>query len=399
MRMIPDPLLETSGSIDSLTLERAEFRRKFLSWKEGTRRFIARYSWNAVGQLVSKEEEGEVLLYAYNEDGLQTACYRLDSSGKVTGREIFEWDDRSRLNRRIVKNLDPPAEQIWNYEHDDAGRMTAEKRGSQVKVEKRDKEGRLIQEYLYDGERPDLVTEYRYDDKGRLAEVVIKDPSGTVHRQTVYDYDSLHRLASEKTRDSKGRFIKDEEFAYGAAHGTNWLERVTWIPTGKRRGKKRPGTVVYRSFTYGDSAERLTDGILNEETLAFANGVYKGPTRGHNPHGRGIFQYNDESCYEGEFRDGIMEGEGCLTWPDGRIMRGRFRRSVLEGQGECVWSDGSRYIGSFMAGLMHGPGVFFWADGTRFEGLFEKGQRTDQGAWERPGDNASETPRDKGADF
>ncbi len=383
--IIPEPLLDTAGLVDSLTLERAAFKRRFFIWKEMERHFIARYSWNEDGLLTSREEDGEVHLYAYDDRGNRIACYRLNASGDVTGREMWEWDSRSRLQRRLLKTVEPPAEAIWTYEHDEAGRMKAERRGNRVRVEKLDREGRIEQVYLYDGEKPDLVTDYSYDDSNRLVSIIIKDPDGSRHRRTLYTYDEEGRVASETISDSEDRVIKDEVYAYGATHGKRWLEQVTWIPDGKRHGKRRPREVVYRSFTYSGIQSRSTS--VTQQSIAFANGVYNGPVLGEKPEGNGVFQYNDSSRYEGEFRNGVMEGFGRLSWPDGRVMEGVFSRGLLEGNGRCIWADGSRYIGEFRNGRMHGPGVFTWADGTRFEGLFEKGRRTDQGAWERPGDS------------
>ena len=164
---IPDSLLDTDGPVDSLTLERSSFIRRLGVWKEGERRLRARYSWDKEGRLVSKEIDGEVHLYAYDAEGRKVACYCLNQSKTVTERATLEWDERSRLIRRVLKTADPPGEQIWTYEHDEAGRMVAEHRGNRVRVEKFDGEGRILEEYLYDGKSPDLVTEYVYDERGR----------------------------------------------------------------------------------------------------------------------------------------------------------------------------------------------------------------------------------------
>ncbi len=385
--MIPDPLLETSGSADSLTLEKALFSKRRFRWREGERELIARYSWDSDGRQTAEERDAESHLFAYDKKGRRTARYRLDSDGRVTEREIWEWDGKDRKTRRILRCAENPEEQEWIYEHDDSGRMTAERKDKKIRVEKRDGEGRIVREYLYDGENADLTTDYSYDSDGRLIEAVIKDPDGAIQRKTVYTWDQEGRPASLQVTDSRGKIIRDESYAYGAVHGKRWLERVTWIPDGGRKGKKRPREVIYRSFTFG-SAETRAD-REPEEIRAYSNGVYRGPLLGDKPEGTGIFQYNDESRYEGDFRNGVMEGRGRLTWPDGRIMEGNFSGGLLEGDGFCVWEDGSRYGGRFRNGRMHGPGTFTWADGTQFEGLFENGTRTDQGVWERPDAKAS----------
>ena len=382
--MLSDPLLETNGHVDSLTLEKAAFRRRSLVWKEEERQFVGRYSWNSRGLLSSVEENEEVMLYAYDENGDRIACYRMDAAGTLISRETWERNEQGRLEKRILTIIDPPGEEIRRYEYDESGRMTAEHKGRSIRVEKYDTEGLLELEYLYNGETPDLITEYGYDEDRRLRTAVIRDPGGSRHRETQYSYDEEGRLASVIITNSDGRIIRDEEYAYESSQGRRWLERVTWIPRGKRKGKRRPSEVIYRSFTLGENQSRSAPGA--PQTAAFENGVYTGPLVDGYPEGRGIFRYNDSSRYEGEFRKGIMEGYGALTWADGRRMEGNFRNGQLEGRGFCIWADGSRYDGEFSEGRMHGPGVFLWADGTRFEGLFEKGKRTDQGAWEKQED-------------
>ncbi|RKX81469.1 MAG: hypothetical protein DRP60_00565 [Spirochaetes bacterium] len=386
MSMLPDPLLETNGNVDSLNLERALFIRRSFTWRETNRRFTARYSWNGNGQLASIEIAGEVFLFAYDDTGNKIACYRLDSSGEMISRENWKWDEQNRVSRRILTTPEFSEEKEYIYEHDDAGRMSAERIGNKIRVEKYDLQGRFEQEYLYDGEKPDLVTDYKYDDENHLLSITVKNPEGSHHRRTLFTYDAEDRVASEMIFNAEDRIIKDEVYAYGASQGKRWLERVTWIPLGKKRGKRRPSEVIYRSFTLGGNQSRSAPGT--PESAAFENGVYTGPLVGGLPEGEGVFQYNDSSRYQGEFRNGSMDGYGSLSWPDGRVMEGQFRNGLLEGTGFCIWADGSRFDGEFQNGRMHGPGIFLWADGTRFEGLFKDGKRTSQGAWEKPGDSS-----------
>jgi len=384
MLSLPDPIMETNGNVDSLNIEKALFKRRFFTWRETERRFVTRYSWNNKGQLSSIERENEVLLFAYDDTGNRTACYRLNTSGSLISRESMEWDEKKRITRKTLINIEAQNEEIWTWEHDGNGRMSAERNGNTIRVEKYDQKGRIEQEYLYNGEEPDLETDFTYNTNNLLQTITIKNPGGSRHRKTLFAYDVESRIASEIIINAENRTIKDEIYAYGAAQGKRWLERVTWIPQGKRRGKRRPSEVIYRSFTLGGNQSRSAPG--SPLSTAFENGVYTGPLVDGKPDGNGLFQYNDSSRYEGEFRKGSIEGRGRLSWPDGRVMEGHFLEGHLEGNGFCIWADGSRFDGGFKKGKMHGPGVFLWADGTRFEGLFEEGKRTSQGAWERPED-------------
>ncbi len=385
--MIPNPLLETHDPVNSLTLEMAEFVRKRFRWKEGTRQFLGRYSWDSTGRLTSIEENDETRLYAYDDFDRETACYRIGKDGTVIERELKQWDDSSRLLSRVIRRTASSSEETFSYEHEESGRMIAERQGNRVRVKKHDSNGRIEQEYIYDGDQPDLVSDYDYSDDGRLLSEIIKDPDGRIHRRTTWSYDEKGWPTSLIVRDSENRILQDESYAYGASLGDMWLERVTWIPDGSSREKRTPQEVVYRSFTFDSERPEMSgeaEGkIPAERSVAFANGVYTGPVIDGSPEGEGLFRYNDESVYKGDFRKGVMSGDGRLTWPDGRQMEGNFIGGLLEGRGTCIWVDESRYEGEFRNGRMHGAGIFTWSDGTRFEGLFEKGQRTDQGAWEK----------------
>ncbi len=402
--MIQDPLLDSCCGADSLSLERAGFNKRRLNWKEEARTLVARLSWDEDGRLTSREEKNRTFLYAYDENGRETACYVLDSENNVISRELREWNDVDQLICRRLKEGD--REKTWTYEHDTTGRITAERRGSRVRVEKRDADGLLKQEYLYDGETPDLVTDFSYDKEGRLLSRIVKDPDGRTHQEEYRCYDENGFLSALKVENSDGRILRDETYAYGALLGRRWLERVTWIPDGGKKGRRRPLEVIYRSFTLakiqdetpGPSASAASPAGKSEQpgktaeefrTIAFANGIYTGPVTDGHPEGNGVFHYNDESIYRGMFEDGVMSGPGELIWPDGRRMEGSFTGGLLNGRGTCAWADGSRYEGEFLNGRMHGAGVFTWADGTCFQGLFEKGERTNQGAWEktRPKEN------------
>lgn len=365
-----------------MTIEQASFERRRGLWKETNRCFIARYSWDTSGRLAAIEEDRGISLFAYNESNQNIACYSLDASGTVTGWETMEWDKQSHLLRRAVKTRDSSEQQVWTYQHDISGRMASEQCGSRLRVEKYNQNGFIIQESLYDDGRPELTSEYFYDQHGSMTKVLVKDPYGARCRKIEYVWGEDRRLESILVWDSRNELIIDETYVYGATHGAQWLERVTWVPEGRRRGKKRPRDVVYRSLSFGRL--KPSSPITEKRSIAFSNGVYHGSVLNGKPEGHGIFQYNDESCYKGDFRDGRMEGQGKLTYSDGREMEGRFKGGLIVGTGRCAWADGSRYEGSFKDGKMDGLGVFIWTDGTRFKGQFENGRITDHGVWEYP---------------
>jgi len=379
--MIEDFLIDTAGPLDTLTLERQEFIQGYFSQREGERRFDSRYTWDSLGKLTSIEKEDSVQLFAYNDHNDKIARYKLDLKGEIEDQELWEWDDNHRLQKRFLKTRKGNDEAVWTYEHDEEGRMTAERQGKKVRVERRNEKGNLVQEYLYDESGIDLVIYHKYDAGNRRVSTEIGKTEGKFQRKILFTYDEEDRPESELVFDSEGRKIKDESYSYGPARcGAMWLECTVWVP-GPRK-KRRALEVIFRSFTFSGlqplsavSSPKELPANSRPVSIAFKNGVYRGELKGRIPEGYGVFQYKDSSRYEGEFRNGLMEGFGRLSWPDGRTMEGNFSVGQMEGQGRCKWEDGSTYVGEFRGGKMHGMGVFTWANGERYEGRFINGRR------------------------
>ncbi len=40
--------------------------------------------------------------------------------------------------------------------------------------------------------------------------------------------------------------------------------------------------------------------------------------------GKGIFKWNDNEYYEGEFKEDRIEGYGIHHWPDGSVYKGEW---------------------------------------------------------------------------
>ena len=371
--MIPDPITDSVGKIDSLTVEKALFEKKLLKWEESERFFVARYSWDAAGNLVSIEKENGTCLYAYDKNGNKTAGYFLDNNSEIIYKETWEYNSRNQKIKYTKIEADKITEYTYVYEND--GLIQAEKNENGVKITKYSENNLIIQEYYYLPENQDYFIDYKYSSNNRLIKQIYRNPAGKIQRITEYEWDGSGRLTLEKTTDSSGTVIKNEKYVYGTArHGNRWLERVTWIPGGRKNSKRRPKEVIYRSFTIGERGSR--------EQTAYTNGLYRGKTVSGKPEGFGRFHFIDGSIYEGFFHEGKIDGRGKLTRPDGSILEGIFNDSMLEGEGTCRWPDGSSYRGEFKNGKMHGKGTFKRPDGSIFTGLFENGKRTDQGVWE-----------------
>jgi hypothetical protein len=112
---------------------------------------------------------------------------------------------------------------------------------------------------------------------------------------------------------------------------------------------------------------------------AGASGWYEGQMLADLHHGRGVFELEDGSRYEGEWRWGQRCGRGrevfCGTSSEmGWRYEGQYDRDRFHGRGTAVWSDGSRYEGEWRWGLRWGRGVDTSPGGRQvYEGQFERG--------------------------
>jgi hypothetical protein len=61
--------------------------------------------------------------------------------------------------------------------------------------------------------------------------------------------------------------------------------------------------------------------------------------------GKGLFKWNDQSYYTGDFKDENFHGYGEYYWPDGRIYKGTWANGVMEGQG-YLYHEGKEYTGT-----------------------------------------------------
>lgn len=91
-------------------------------------------------------------------------------------------------------------------------------------------------------------------------------------------------------------------------------------------------------------------------------------------------QYEDESCYQGEFRHGVREGEGIFfAATDGSVYFGEWMDDAFEGRGTYIYLDGERYEGQLMRGEREGFGRFYYLNGNVYSGEWEDGIKSGKG--------------------
>lgn len=81
--------------------------------------------------------------------------------------------------------------------------------------------------------------------------------------------------------------------------------------------------------------------------------------RGHfqegKKNGKGKFEWDDGSYYDGDFVDGQFQGYGVYYFANlDKIYEGEFRMNNMEGKGVEKWNDGKRYEGDFKNGKKDG---------------------------------------------
>lgn len=66
-----------------------------------------------------------------------------------------------------------------------------------------------------------------------------------------------------------------------------------------------------------------------------------------NKHGFGIYIWNDQSKFIGQWVENKISGIGIYSWLDGRMYKGEWKDNNMEGYGEYVWKDGRKYEGQY----------------------------------------------------
>ena len=96
----------------------------------------------------------------------------------------------------------------------------------------------------------------------------------------------------------------------------------------------------------------------------------KGCISGSCENGKGVYIYDNEYRYEGNFIDGKREGPGRLTHPSGDSYDGMWHDDKFHGQGTYIWADGAKYIGEWKQGVQDGYGIYFYTNGDKYTGYF-----------------------------
>ena len=118
-------------------------------------------------------------------------------------------------------------------------------------VSTHDSDGKRIEETIYSGARMSHSRfTYRYDDKGRRAEVIQKHEGSTTKRFT-YAYDEAGRIRERLEFNGSDAVARSRHQDFEFDSSGNWVKNATFALR-KKAGKEyfEPVEVTYRTITY-----------------------------------------------------------------------------------------------------------------------------------------------------
>ena len=126
----------------------------------------------------------------------------------------------------------------------------------------------------------------------------------------------------------------------------------------------------------------FNNNIPNEKGKLFNfidNSIYEGEIVNGKKEGKGTLQFCDGTIYEGEFFNDKYEGKGKMTFKNGCIYEGDFHDNMIDGKGKYIYPDGKEYNGDFQKGLKHGYGRLSWNIDKYFEGFWINNRQHGEG--------------------
>ncbi|KAI3706378.1 hypothetical protein L6452_24072 [Arctium lappa] len=95
--------------------------------------------------------------------------------------------------------------------------------------------------------------------------------------------------------------------------------------------------------------------------------------------GSGVYYYNMNGRYEGDWVDQKYDGYGVETSAKGSRYRGQYRQGLRHGYGVYRFYTGDMYAGEWIKGQCHGNGVHTCEDGSKYFGEFKGGVKHGSG--------------------
>lgn len=97
---------------------------------------------------------------------------------------------------------------------------------------------------------------------------------------------------------------------------------------------------------------------------------YDGNWKAGKMHGRGVFMFDDEKTYDGDFANNRPNGQGNAEYIDGRHYDGEWKDGEYQGKGTYWTDDGLKFEGEYALGRRNGYGKLKFPCGLVYEGEF-----------------------------
>ena len=150
-----------------------------------------------------------------------------------------------------------------------------------------------------------------------------------------------------------------------------------------RRSARKQEEAFEASIGQGETISGNTKNGFGQKKWSDDNTTYEGRFRDGKPHGRGIMTWDSGNRYDGNWKNGKMEGRGEMTFgpdDDKRRYKGSWVKGKKAGRGKMEWADESIYDGKWEDDMQHGKGVFKGGDGREYLGEYKFGLEEGKGA-------------------
>ena len=159
----------------------------------------------------------------------------------------------------------------------------------------------------------------------------------------------LNQCISGNCENGIGTFISEKgtkfigQFSKGKLNGKG----LAYYETGEKYIGEFRNNQKYGIGTNYSDLEPI-DGTWSEDRFIGANrNINTGCKSGNCVDGKGMFIYNDNTVYEGEFNDNRPHGYGICYFADGDIYVGFWKENFFDGKGTFYYSNGEIITGNW----------------------------------------------------
>ena len=188
--------------------------------------------------------------------------------------------------------------------------------------------------------------------------------------------DNEGRIFTSNSEYYGGKFKKNELNGEGK-FVKNEIEYIGTFLNGLQNGK---GKEIYNDNSTFEGMF-LNGNKINGKFIWKDGNLYKGDILNDLFHGFGIYEWDKNKKYEGQWKYGKMNGKGKIYYSDGSIYEGDFVDNLRCGYGKYIWDKNKYYEGQWNNNFQNGKGIYYkngyvtkglWVDGKIISGHNKK---------------------------